>query len=96
MALLRILDYEKNTAPARDWPLGWSWSAVRTHPSVLNSLVLNEVAGIGIALVPLYFFDTKVFLPALAATILVLVSHIIRVKGHIREWANPKSGIPSG
>jgi len=40
-ALLRILEYEKNTNPAKDWPLGWSWSAVRTHPSVLNSLLLK-------------------------------------------------------
>jgi len=24
VALLRILDYEKNTDPVRDWPLGWS------------------------------------------------------------------------
>ena len=40
-ALLRILEYERNTNPARDWPLGWSWSAVRTHPSVLNGLLLK-------------------------------------------------------
>jgi hypothetical protein len=43
MALLRILDYEKNTDPVRDWPLGWSWSAVRMHPSVLNSLILKGI-----------------------------------------------------
>jgi len=42
-ALLRILDYEKSTHPVRDWPLGWSWSVVRTHPSVLNSLVLKRI-----------------------------------------------------
>jgi hypothetical protein len=35
------LEYEKNTNPARDWPLGWSWSAVRAHPSVLNGLLLK-------------------------------------------------------
>ena len=23
MALLRILEYERNTNPAQDWPLGW-------------------------------------------------------------------------
>jgi len=40
-ALLRILEYEKNTNPAMDWPLGWSWSAVRAHPSVLNGLLLK-------------------------------------------------------
>jgi hypothetical protein len=40
-ALLRIWEYEKNTNPARDWPLGWNWSAVRAHPSVLNGLLLK-------------------------------------------------------
>jgi glycerol-3-phosphate acyltransferase PlsY len=73
-----------------------SWNSFSEVFSVIGSQVAGRVAGMGIALVPLYFFDTKVFLPALAATILVLASHIIRVKGHIREWANPKSGIPSG
>lgn len=41
MALLRILEYERNTNPAQDWPLGWKWSAVHTHPSVLNGLLLK-------------------------------------------------------
>ena len=40
-ALLRIIEYERSTSPARDWPLGWSWSAVCTHPSVLNGLLLK-------------------------------------------------------
>lgn len=40
-ALLRILEYERNTNPAQDWPLGWSWTAVHTHPSVLNGLLLK-------------------------------------------------------
>lgn len=40
-ALLRILEYERNTNSAQDWPLGWSWSAVHTHPSVLNGLLLK-------------------------------------------------------
>jgi len=40
-ALLRILEYEGNTDPVQDWPLGWSWSTVHTHPSILNSLLLK-------------------------------------------------------
>ncbi len=59
--------------------------------SVIGSQVAGRVAGIAIALVPLYFFDHQLFFPVLAATILVLVSHIIKVRGHIREWVNPKS-----
>jgi len=41
VALLQILEYERNTNPAQDWPLGWRWSAVHTHPSVLNGLLLK-------------------------------------------------------
>jgi len=40
-ALLRILEHERNANPERDWPLGWSWSAVHTYPSILNSLLLK-------------------------------------------------------
>lgn len=56
--------------------------------SVIGSQVAGRVAGIGIALIPLYFFDPQLFFPILAATILVLASHITRVKGHIREFVN--------
>lgn len=40
-ALLGILEYERNINPERDWPLGWTWSAVHTYPSVLNGLLLK-------------------------------------------------------
>jgi glycerol-3-phosphate acyltransferase PlsY len=72
------------------------WNSFSEVFSVIGSQVAGRVAGMGVALIPLYFFDAKVFLPVLAATILVLASHVIRVRGHIGEWVNPKSGIPSG
>jgi len=57
--------------------------------SVIGGQVAGRVAGIAIALVPIYFFDPQQFFPVLAMTILVLLSHVIRVKGHVREWVNP-------
>jgi glycerol-3-phosphate acyltransferase PlsY len=68
-----------------------NWKSGSKLFSVIGDQVAGRVAGIVIALVPLYFFDPQLFFPVLAATILVLVRHIQRVKGHIREWANPKS-----
>ena len=67
-----------------------NWKSGSKLFSVIGDQVAGRVAGIAIALVPLYFFDPdpKLFFPVLAATILVLVRHIQRVKGHIREWAN--------
>jgi len=65
-----------------------NWKSGSKLFSVIGDQVVGRVAGIAIALVPLYFFDPKLFFPVLAATILVLVRHIQRVKGHIREWAN--------
>jgi len=65
-----------------------NWKSGSKLFSVIGDQVAGRVAGIAIALVPLYFFDPQLFFPVLAATILVLVRHIQRVKGHIREWAN--------
>ena len=58
--------------------------------SVLGTQVVGRVAGMGIALVPLYFFDRNLFFPVLAATILVLVRHIDRVRIYVRHIPNLK------
>jgi len=56
--------------------------------SIISGQKAGRVAGIVIALVPLYFFDPKLFFPVLAATLLVFVRHVQQVKGNIREWTN--------
>ena len=53
--------------------------------SIVGSQVLGRVVGIGIALVPLYFLNPQLFLPILAATILILIKHIERVRTYVRE-----------
>jgi len=56
--------------------------------SILGTQVVGRVAGMGVALVPLYFFDHRLLFPALAATILILIRHIDRVRVYLRELPN--------
>ena len=58
--------------------------------SVLGTQVVGRVAGMGIALVPLYFFDPKLLFPVLAATVLILIRHIDRVRIYVRHIPNLK------
>ena len=53
--------------------------------SILGTQVVGRVVGMGIALVPLYFFDHRLLFPALAATIIILIRHIDRVRDYLRE-----------
>ncbi len=53
--------------------------------SILGTQVVGRVVGMGVALVPLYFFDHRLLFPALAATILILIRHIDRVRAYLRE-----------
>jgi len=53
--------------------------------SIIGSQVLGRVWGIGISLVPIYFLNPQLFPPILAATIIVLIKHIERVKDYVRE-----------
>lgn len=54
---------------------------------VLGTQVVGRVVGMGVGLVPLYFFDPKLFFPALAAIILILVRHIDRAKACLKKPA---------
>jgi len=53
--------------------------------SIIGSQILGRVAGIGISLVPIYFLNSQLFLPIMAATVLVLIKHIDRVQAYVRE-----------
>ena len=68
-----------------------NWRKFSEVFSVIGSQVAGRVTGMAIALPFIYFFDPRLFFSVLSATILVLISHVIRVKGHIREWAMPKN-----
>jgi len=53
--------------------------------SVIGSQILGRVGGMIVALVPLYFLDSRLFFPTLAATVLVTIKHLERVKNYMAE-----------
>jgi len=58
---------------------------------ILGTQVVGRVVGMGIALVPLYFFDSRLLFPALATTILIMTRHIDRVRVYLRELPSRQS-----
>ena len=63
------------------------WSKFFT---VLGTQVVGRVVGMGIALVPLYFFDHRLLFPVLAATVIILIRHIDRFRIYVRHIPNLK------
>ncbi len=52
---------------------------------ILGTQVVGRVVGMGVALVPLYFFDHRLLYPALATTVLILIRHVGRVRAYLKE-----------
>lgn len=65
-----------------------NWRRLSRAFSILGTQVVGRVVGMGIGLVPLYFFDPQLFFPALAAITLILIRHIGRVRVYLRKLAN--------
>jgi len=53
--------------------------------SVVGSQVTGRITGLSIALLPLYFFDPRLFFPILSATVLILIKHAEIVKAMVRK-----------
>ena len=53
--------------------------------SVIGSQVNGRIAGLSIALLPLYFFDLRLFFPVMSATVLILIKHADIVKTMFRK-----------
>jgi len=66
-----------------------NWKSFTSFFSVLGKQVAGRLAGMGIALVPLYFFDPRLLFPVLAATILILIKHAGSIKALVRGTENP-------
>jgi glycerol-3-phosphate acyltransferase PlsY len=56
--------------------------------AIIGTQLLGRVIGIGIAPIPVYFVNSELFLPVLAATILVLIKHIDRLQIYLKESDN--------
>jgi len=53
--------------------------------SVIGSQVTGRISGLSIALLPLYFFDPRLFFPILSATALILIKHADIIKALVRK-----------
>ena len=53
--------------------------------SVVGSQIKGRIAGLCLALIPLYFYDSRLFFPVLSATSLILVKHSGSIKEMIGE-----------
>lgn len=63
----------------------WNLNSLRKVISVIGTQVPGRLIGLGIALVPIYFFDSQLLFPVLGPTILVYIKHAARIKTLIRE-----------
>ncbi len=53
--------------------------------SIIGTQIPGRLAGLGIALIPLYFFNPGLLFPVLGPTVLVLIKHAARIKTMVRE-----------
>ena len=58
--------------------------------SIIGTQIPGRLIGLGIALIPVYFFDSRLLLPVLGPTVLVLIKHAGRIKALIRESRKPR------
>lgn len=66
----------------------WNLTSLSKIISIIGTQLPGRLAGLGIALVPLYFFDSRLFFPVLGSTVLVLIKHIDSIKALIRTSRN--------
>jgi len=69
----------------------WNLNSLRQVISVIGTQVLGRLIGLGIALVPIYFFDSQLLFPVLGPTILVYIKHAPRTRTLIRESRHPQN-----
>ena len=63
----------------------WNMKGLSKVLSVIGTQVPGRLVGLGVALVPVYFFDPQLLFPVLAATTLVLIKHTDRIRALVRE-----------
>jgi len=69
----------------------WNLTSFPKVLSVIGNQVPGRLIGLGIALVPVYFFDSQLLFPALGPTILVLIKHAGKIKTLVRASKNRQS-----
>lgn len=57
-----------------------NWKSLSSLFLILGQQRVGRLAGMAVALIPLYFFDPPLFFPVLAATAVILIKHAERIK----------------
>ncbi len=62
-----------------------NWGKFSGVFKVAGSQIVGRLVGLALALVAIYLFSPEIFLPTLAAVVLVFIKHIERIKAYIAE-----------
>jgi glycerol-3-phosphate acyltransferase PlsY len=61
------------------------WGKIDAVFSIVGSQIVGRVIGMVVALAPIYFLDSRLLFPILAATVLVIIKHMERVRSYMRN-----------
>jgi len=62
-----------------------NWKSLPSLFLILGQQRVGRLAGMAVALVPLYFFDPPLLFPVLAATVVIMIKHAERIKVPLRK-----------
>jgi glycerol-3-phosphate acyltransferase PlsY len=62
-----------------------NWKSLSSLFLILGQQRVGRLAGMAVALIPLYFYDPSLFFPVLAATAVILIKHAERIKVPLRK-----------
>ena len=68
----------------------WRPNSLRKIISVIGTQIPGRLIGLGVSLVPIYFFNVHLLFPVLGPTILVYIKHAGRIRALIRESRHPQ------
>jgi len=68
----------------------WRPNSIRKIISVIGTQIPGRLIGLGVSLVPVYFFDPGLLFPVLGPTILVYIKHADSIRTLIRESRKPQ------
>ena len=68
----------------------WRPNSPRKIISVIGTQIPGRLIGLGVALLPVYFFDPRLLFPVLGPTILVYIKHASKIRTLIRETKKPQ------
>lgn len=67
----------------------WRPNSLRKIISVIGTQIPGRLLGLGVALVPVFFFDPRLLLPVLGPTILIYIKHASKIRTLISESRRP-------